>query len=189
MKAARELPTRPAIAVAVLCAAFGCGGTTANDVTAAPAADASSESVGSGGSSGAAGAGGAAGGGGSAGAGGGAADADAGDALATDAGADAAVCADLAAAADALLDKHCASSAECSVTRVYNCCTVYTGIRADAKAAFEAAQAAHDSACPDLRGCACQDHTETGDLVPAQQPPLAVVATCDSATCTAHVQP
>jgi hypothetical protein len=72
------------------------------------------------------------------------------------------------------------------VTAVYNCCTVYTGIRADAKAAFESAQAAHDRACPDLRGCQCQDHTETNELVPAQQPPLPVSATCDVGKCTAH---
>jgi hypothetical protein len=95
-------------------------------------------------------------------------------------------CADLAARAAALLVKNCASSADCAVTTVYNCCTVYTGIRADAKAAFESAQAEHDRACPDLRGCQCQDHTETNELVPIQQPPLPVSATCDLGKCTAH---
>jgi hypothetical protein len=95
-------------------------------------------------------------------------------------------CADLAARAAALLDKDCTASDQCAVTTVYNCCTVYTGIRADAKAAFEAAQADHTRACPDLRGCQCQDHTETNELVPVQQPPLPVSATCDAGKCTAH---
>ena len=101
-------------------------------------------------------------------------------------GASAATCADLAARAAALLIKDCTSSEQCAVTTVYNCCTVYTGIRADAKAAFESAQAVHDRACPDLRGCQCQDHTETNELVPVQQPPLPVSATCDVGKCTAH---
>ena len=95
-------------------------------------------------------------------------------------------CADLAARAAALLVKDCTMSDQCAVTTVYNCCTVYTGIRADAKAAFESAQAAHDRACPDLRGCQCQDHTETNELVPMQQPPLPVSATCDLGKCAAH---
>jgi hypothetical protein len=98
----------------------------------------------------------------------------------------AATCADLAARAAALLVKDCMASDQCAVTTIYNCCTVYTGIRADAKAAFESAQAAHDRACPDLRGCACVDHTETNELVPIQQPPLPVSATCDAGKCTAH---
>jgi hypothetical protein len=98
----------------------------------------------------------------------------------------AASCADLAARAAALLVKDCTSSDQCAVTTVYNCCTVYTGIRTDTKTAFEAAQAAHDLACPDLRGCQCQDHTETNELVPIQQPPLPVSATCDAGKCTAH---
>lgn len=101
-------------------------------------------------------------------------------------GGGAATCADLAARAAALLVKDCTSSDQCAVTTVYNCCTVYTGIRADAKAAYESAQAAHDRACPDLRGCLCQDHTETNELVPIQQPPLPVSATCDVGKCTAH---
>ena len=95
-------------------------------------------------------------------------------------------CADLAARAAALLSKDCTSSDQCAVTTVYNCCTVYTGIRADAKAAFESAQADHTRACPDLRGCQCQDHTETNELVPLHQPPLPVSATCDLGKCTAH---
>jgi hypothetical protein len=96
------------------------------------------------------------------------------------------MCADLAARAAALLVKDCTSSDQCVVTTVYNCCTVYTGIRADGKAAFESAQAAHSKACPDLRGCQCQDHTETNELVPIQTPPLPVSATCDAGKCTAH---
>jgi len=95
-------------------------------------------------------------------------------------------CADLAARAAALLGKDCTASDQCTVTTVYNCCTVYTGIRADAKAAFESAQAEHTRACPDLRGCQCQDHTETNELVPLHQPPLPVSATCDLGKCTAH---
>jgi len=95
-------------------------------------------------------------------------------------------CADLAARAAALLVKDCTASDQCAVTTVYNCCTVYTGIRADAKAAFESAQADHTLACPDLRGCQCQDHTETNELVPVHQPPLPVSATCDLGKCTAH---
>jgi hypothetical protein len=98
----------------------------------------------------------------------------------------AATCADLAARAAALLHKDCTSSDQCAVTTVYNCCTVYTGILATAKAAFESAQADHMRACPDLRGCQCQDHTETNELVPIQQPPLPVSATCDVGKCTAH---
>lgn len=104
----------------------------------------------------------------------------------SDGGDGATTCADLAARAAALLVKDCTSSDQCAVTTVYNCCTIYTGIRADAKAAFESAQAAHDRACPDLRGCQCQDHTETNELVPVQQPPLPVSATCDVGKCTAH---
>ena len=95
-------------------------------------------------------------------------------------------CPDLAARAAALLVKDCTSTADCAVTQVYNCCTVYTGIRQDKKAAFELAQADHDRTCPDLRGCQCQDHTETNELVPVQQPPLPVTATCDNSKCTAH---
>jgi hypothetical protein len=95
-------------------------------------------------------------------------------------------CADLSARAAALLIKACTSSDECAVTTVYNCCSVYTGIRSDAKAAFESAQADHTRTCPDLRGCQCQDHTETDELVPLQQPPLPVSATCDLGKCTAH---
>jgi hypothetical protein len=95
-------------------------------------------------------------------------------------------CQDLAARAAALLVKDCTSGADCAVTQVYNCCTVYTGIRQDKKAAFELAQSDHDRACPDLRGCQCQDHTETNELVPVQQPPLPVTATCDNSKCTAH---
>jgi hypothetical protein len=95
-------------------------------------------------------------------------------------------CAELAARAAALLSKDCTSSDQCAVTTVYNCCTVYTGIRADAKATFESAQADHTRACPDLRGCQCQDHTETNELVPVHQPPLPVSATCDVGMCTAH---
>jgi hypothetical protein len=106
--------------------------------------------------------------------------------MSSDAGGDAATCVDLAARAAALLVKDCTSSNQCAVTTVYNCCTVYTGIRADAKAAFESAQADHTRACPDLRGCQCQDHTETNELVPVQQPPLPVSATCDVGKCTAH---
>ena len=75
-----------------------------------------------------------------------------------------------------LLGKDCTSSDQCAVTTVYNCCIVYTGIRADAKAAFESAQADHTRACPDLRGCQCQDHTETNELVPLHQPPLPVTS-------------
>jgi hypothetical protein len=106
------------------------------------------------------------------------------DAVSSDA--DGVSCADLAARAAALLVKDCMSSDECAVTTVYSCCTVYTGIRSDHKAAFELAQSDHDRACPDLRGCQCQDHTETNELVPPQQPPLPVSATCDLNKCTAH---
>jgi len=95
-------------------------------------------------------------------------------------------CADLAARAAALLDKDCTASDQCSVTTVYNCCTVYTGIRTDARSAFESAQADHMRSCPDLRGCQCQDHTETNELVPLHQPPLPVSATCELGKCTAH---
>jgi hypothetical protein len=101
-------------------------------------------------------------------------------------GGGAATCADLAARAATLLVKDCTSSDQCAVTTVYNCCTVYTGIRANAKAAFESAQGDHTRACPDLRGCQCQDHTETNELVPVKQPPLPVSATCDLGKCTAH---
>jgi hypothetical protein len=82
-----------------------------------------------------------------------------------------------------LLAKDCASSDDCAVTSVYGCCTVYTGIRADAKAAFEAAQAAE---CQSLSGCGCTDHTETGDPAPPRQPPVSIRATCDVGKCTAH---
>jgi hypothetical protein len=82
--------------------------------------------------------------------------------------------------------KDCASSAECAVTQVYSCCVVYTGIRQDEKAAFESALSEHDTACPDLRGCQCEDHTETNEPVVVQTPPLPVSATCDNGKCTAH---
>jgi hypothetical protein len=105
--------------------------------------------------------------------------------LASDGG-DAAMCAVLAARASALFVKDCTASDQCAVVSLYNCCNVYTGIRSDSKAAFAAAQDEHDRACPDLRGCQCQDHTETNEPVPIQTPPLPVSATCDLGKCTAH---
>jgi hypothetical protein len=106
-----------------------------------------------------------------------------------DAGAEAAACADLQAKMSDALVKTCATADECAVVPVYGCCAVYTGIRKDKAADFSAAQQAYMTACPDGRGCGCQDHTETGDLVPAVQPPPVIVATCDNGKCTAHVKP
>jgi hypothetical protein len=103
-------------------------------------------------------------------------------------GGDGATCADLEAAMRAAIVKDCTSAAACAVTSVYDCCEVYTGIRADKKAAFEALRDDYNRRCPDLRGCGCQDHTETGESVAPQQPPLVVVATCDANKCTAHVK-
>jgi hypothetical protein len=141
----------------------------------------SSTSTGTDGGGGASGGGGAAGTGGVAGAGGGGGGSGGGGGAGG-----ATMCEDLAARAAGLLVKDCTSSDQCAVTTVYNCCTIYTGIRADAKAAFESAQSDHDRACPDLRGCQCQDHTETNELVPIETPPLPVSATCDVGECTAH---
>lgn len=119
--------------------------------------------------------------------GGGASDASRNDAAASSDGSTA-TCADLAAGVAAALDKACASTDECAVTTIYNCCTVYTGIRKDKKSSFETLQAVHDKACPDMSGCGCQDHTEGGDPVPAQQPPQTIAARCDTGRCTAHAK-
>jgi hypothetical protein len=87
------------------------------------------------------------------------------------------------------LVKTCASADDCAVITVSGCCVVYTGIRKDHQAEYEAAAQTYYTACPEPpRGCGCQDHTETGDPVPASQPPVVVIASCDTGQCTAHVR-
>ena len=188
MSALKTMRSCSWLAVMVAAVSGACGSVTPS-MSDGGGGTAGGSSAGAGGQSGSSGAGGrttgAGGGAGSGGAGTGGKGGN-GGAGGSGGGGGAAMCAELAARAATLLVKDCASSDQCAVTTVYNCCTVYTGIRADAKAAFASAQEDHARACPDLRGCQCQDHTETNELVPVQQPPLPVSATCDLGKCTAH---
>jgi hypothetical protein len=113
------------------------------------------------------------------------ADAAPSDAAASDgAVADGPSCPDLRAKMLAQIVKTCGGVDDCALVVDDDCCNVYIGIRKDKVDAFKAAQAAYTTACPDLRGCQCADHTETGEALQATPP----VVRCDNGACTAHAK-